>query len=349
MSEMPYALEKRLLKKLDLMIDRVTRDKPAKDALLQNHGGEGEGKSNASIAEAGYIKWKTKRDIHLFFRLEELINFAKNNTEKIIIWDEPSLDSLSSEQLKEINKDQLRLFMTIRKNRHFFIINYTKFWKFPEYMTVDRSLGMVHLYSRKEIEPGRFRYIKKKNLEMLYNNYVKRKQRTFKKLSSFGGKFPEVMVKHYNNMDITINNQQHSTLEDYERQKTFAIQSIGGKGMSRDKRELLLLRKRIATLELPIKSLTDFSKKLKIHRRILYAWKVYDVSSIENRTKMPVFLVNRNWDSDIGTNSTTTGVQWDGIDSTIKEEDTFDEENDPEPVQDDPLDAETDEDSSDDS
>lgn len=130
--------------------------------------------------------------------------------------------------------------MTVRKKRHFFIINVTKFWKFPEYIIVDRSLGMVHMYSRKEVEPGRFCYIKKRNLERLWNEYKTHKKRDYKKQSSFGGKFPEVMDKYFESFDVSINGKPHCTMRDYESQKNIAIASIGGVKSKMSKKELKL-------------------------------------------------------------------------------------------------------------
>jgi hypothetical protein len=129
-----YGNLKLLFKKLEVMIERCTNDKRKRDAVLINEGAEGEGKSNAAVLEAGFIKALTGRDIHLFFRLKEMMNFAQKTEGKIIIWDEPALDSLSSDAITTLNKDMTRLFMAIRKKRHFFLINYTKFWKFPEYI-----------------------------------------------------------------------------------------------------------------------------------------------------------------------------------------------------------------------
>lgn len=238
---LPYKLENRLLKKLKMMCDRCTDDKIKRDALLINEGGEGEGKSNISIAEAGVIKHLTGRPIHLFFKMEPMLRFAQSTEDKIIIWDEPSLDALSTDSLTSVVKDLTRLLMTVRKKRHFFIINITKFWKFPEYIIVDRSLGMVHVYSRKQKEIGRIFYIKKKNLENLWNDYQRQKKRSYAKYKSFGGSFPEVMNRYYNSLDINCNGIEHSTLKDYEREKDKAIESIGG--AKKSKKELMMTKK----------------------------------------------------------------------------------------------------------
>lgn len=251
-----YYLTNAYIKKLDIMIDRITRKKPRLDAWLQIHGGEGTGKTNASVLTAYYVKQKTNKQIYMFFRLEGLIKHAKSTEGNIYIWDEPSLDSLSTDQLKKIGRDLLRLIMTVRKKRHFFIVNFTKFWKFPEYVVVDRCLGMVHMYTPDEMDIGRFVYIKKKNLEGLWNDYFKLRKRNFKKYKTFHGKFPERMEKHLHQMGITVETIPNATYHEYEKQKDIAINSIGGSDMDMSKKELVVLRKlnglrvRIARLDI---------------------------------------------------------------------------------------------------
>jgi len=229
-----------LYKKLEVMIARCERDKPALDALLINEGAEGSGKTNASVLEAGFIRALTGREIHLFFRLKEMMEFAQTHEGKIIIWDEPSLDSLSSDAMTTLNKDMTRLFMAIRKKRHFFIVNFTKFWKFPEYITNERALGMFRTYSLKEIQNGRFLYIKKGNLERLRQDYDKNKKKNYRKYASFHGVFPEILEDYFDSMDISVNNRKNCTLKDYGDEKDKAIEQIGHKEGGMSKKELAL-------------------------------------------------------------------------------------------------------------
>ena len=235
-----YGNLKLLFKKLEVMVERCTSNIRKRDALLVNEGAEGDGKTNASVLEAGFIKALTGREIHLFFRLKEMMEFAQKTEGKIIIWDEPALDSLSSDAISTLNKDMLRLFMSIRIKRHFFIVNYTKFWKFPEYITSERALGMFRVYSRKEIEMGRFLYIKKGNLERLRQDYDKNKKKNYRKYASFHGVFPEVMEEYFDCLDISVNGRAHATLNDYEDEKVKAIGLIGVKASGMSKKELAL-------------------------------------------------------------------------------------------------------------
>ena len=227
-----YAIEKKLVKKLDRVVRGVTQESPKEDALLINEGKERKGKTNASVVEAAYFKAQTGRDVHLFFRLEPMIEFAKSTKNKIIIYDEPSLDSLTGDQLNSMNKDMQRLFMTVGKNRHIFIINYTKFWKFLEYIVVDRANGMIKM-SDKEV--GRFFYIRQKRLEFLWNEFRTKHKRAYKQAASFGGAMPNFMSREFSNLGFHVEDKQNATLEDYEEQKDKAIMSIGDKKSSKVK------------------------------------------------------------------------------------------------------------------
>lgn len=291
-TDLKYNLEKRLVEKLDLMIDRVTQEHPKKDAWLCNEGGEGEGKSNSAIAEAYYIKSKTKRDIHLFMRLEEVIDFAKRTKNKIIIWDEPSLDALSSDALKETNKNLIRLAMTIRSHRHFFIINFTKFHKFSEYVVVERCLGMVHMYSRKETQAGRFVYIKKKSLEQLWNDYRTKRQRNYKIHAAFRGSFPDIIEKNFDKMGIYVNGIKNATYEMYEKEKTKGIESIGEKNKSKDNIDLINLQYHIGQVDkkdFPIKDIESMCRLLGITSNKKRRWryiKPITPKSLENQANL---------------------------------------------------------------
>jgi hypothetical protein len=276
-TDLKYGLENRLIEKVDLIIERVSQEHPKKDALIIIEGGEGEGKTNTSVALGYYLKSKTKRDTHLFFKLEPLIQFAQSTEKKIIIWDEPALDALSTDWYKKVNLDLIRLLMTARKKRHIFIFNFTKFYKFSEYIVVDRCLALIHMYSRREIESGRFVYIRRKNLEALYLGYRMSKKRLYKKYTSFHGSFPEVLEKYFDKMGIYINDKV-ATYDDYEKEKDKSILSIGKeetKKESEDRKEVHELKYKISLIKCPIKTREELANKLGIVARTLEKWRVW--------------------------------------------------------------------------
>jgi len=222
-----YPLEKNLLPKLDLMAQRCSGKGSKKDVVLLCEGGEGEGKTTLSVAIAYYISEKTGRKFgeqNVFFDLNKLLKFAQETEEQIIIWDEPALQALSTDWASKIVKNLTRFLMMARKKRHFIIINMTKFYKFNEYIVVDRAIGLIHVYSRKNIQSGRFMYIKKKYLESLWRDYRFSKRRNYAKYCSkrIRGMFPDVLNPKYKNNVLSEFDDAH-----YESEKDKAINSIG--------------------------------------------------------------------------------------------------------------------------
>lgn len=146
------------------MIERCTRTKQEQDSVLIIEGPEGTGKTTGSVITTAYIKYLSKRDIYLFFNLLQLIKFAQNTEGKIIIWDEPALNSLTTDRLNTLNKNLMKLLMMCRAKRHFFIINIVDFTKFDPYIVVERPTGFVHLFKGRT---GHACYIRYRKLERL--------------------------------------------------------------------------------------------------------------------------------------------------------------------------------------
>lgn len=259
---MDFAFEKRLFAKIQLMCDRITKGN--KDAFLINEGYEGDGKTNSSLVEGivaqSLLKEKFKdTSIHLFFRTSSCIEFAKTTRNKIIILDEPSLESLSTDSLNALNKDLLRLVSMMRMKGHYFILNMTKFWKFPEFLMVDRALGMIHMDTKNNKSPGKFIYVRQKNLERLWNDKKKKNKRNYHKYLSFGGRMPLVMPDVFDKFKIQVEQKLNASYDDYEEQKEKSIESIGNKekNMSWDKKRLNELQYKIATLWKRIPKITQ--------------------------------------------------------------------------------------------
>lgn len=273
-TDLDYALENRLIDKLKIMMRRCTTTRAKKDSLLIVEGGEGEGKSNTAEAIAYYLSYEMKRSIHMFFRLQSLIEFARSTENKIIIWDEPSIDSLGTDWYKTINKDLMRLLMTCRKKRHFFIFNFVKFYKFSEYVNVDRALGLIHMYSRKGIEPGRFVYVRQGKLQRLWNDYRTKKERNYKKYRSFGGSFP-IVEKYFEKLKINIEGHPNCTMDDYERLKDKAIESIGTNKVKSNPyfKKYNELKKQIGSLTFPILTQEVMANKIDVTPKTLRNWR----------------------------------------------------------------------------
>ena len=274
-TDLQYYLDNAIIKMLDLSIARLTKVTPKKDILFIIEGAEGEGKTNTACAMAYYIKHFTKRPVTLFFQLENMIKFAQETEEQIIIWDEPALDALSTDWYRKSNKNLIRLLMMCRKKRHMFIFNFTKFHKFSEYVVVDRALGLIHMYSRNEQRPGRFIYIKKRNLEKLYLAYRSSKRRLYGRFSSYFGSFPEVLEKKFDQMEINVESVKKATYVEYNKEKDKSILQIGQIDKEKpdeNKIRLVALKGKLGKVRFPCRTQKDFAEKIDISPRTLQNW-----------------------------------------------------------------------------
>lgn len=236
--KIPY--DEALIGKLDLMIKRVMQKNPKQDAVFQNEGGEGLGKTTISVAEGYYISYKTGRSFsekNVFPDLKKAIDFAKSTEEQIIIFDEPARGALKVQWRNQVQQYLVELLMLARKKRHFVIFNFVKFYKFNEYIVVDRCLGMCHLYERRDGKGYAYAYIPKDSLENLYNDAIKKHQRNYFKYAIFTGEFPDVLnpEKSYNILDSF-------DKDSYEKEKDRVIASIGDNGIQIDEDKLKLDR-----------------------------------------------------------------------------------------------------------
>jgi hypothetical protein len=268
-----------LVQKFDLLIYRIMRKKPKQDAVITIEGAEGSGKTTMSILLAYYVHYITGKpfsDKNVFSETREAIDFAQSTEGQIIIFDEPALDVLSAEWWKEVQKDLIKLLMLSRKKRHFIIFNITKFYKFPEYLVVDRASCMLHIYEYQYQNQNRpnFSYIGKNFLENLYNDFRRRRERNYKKFSLFTDHFPDVLdpAMEYNVLD-------HFNVDEYEKKKDKAILSIGKKMKNPDKE----LKGKLGGLKFPIKNQIEFAKLLHTTPKTLRNWRA---ASEENSIKI---------------------------------------------------------------
>ena len=211
-----YSLDKGLKTRLDRMIERSSGSKKF-DNLLVIDGDEGYGKTTLAVEVAYYVAQQLKRPFsvdNVFFNVDELTEFARSNKEQLIIWDEAALGGLAAQWQSNVQKVLTQLLMVARKKKHFWIFNIPKFYKLNEYVIVDRAIGMIHVYARKETELGRFVYYSKRQKEKLYMDFKRKKQRNYKKYKTLHGTFPDVLSKLIDE-------------DAYDKKKDEAILSIG--------------------------------------------------------------------------------------------------------------------------
>lgn len=250
-----FMLEQKMYKKVMLLCKRVMQDHPKQDSTLGINGRTGTGKTNLAVIIAGLASQQTGRTINLFFSSAATLEFAQRTENQLIILDEPSLDMLARDWASQTAKNFLRLTNTMRRKRHFFIINLVNFWHFPQDLVVDRLNGLCHMYLKSNGSPGKFLYIRQKKLESLWNDYKKLNKRRFFHYKSFRGDIPYVMEDGtFEKLNISVDNKPNATYNDYEMLKDKAIASINKQDVKKDKTmiKLLTLRQKIGK--------ADFSK-----------------------------------------------------------------------------------------
>lgn len=243
-----YSMEKALKEKLDLMIGRMTGPNK-KDNLVLIDGDEGDGKSNMAMGIAYYVHDQTKRPFtvdNVYFNLEDLTTKALAEKEQIYVWDEGALGGLAGDWWNKNQKKFIKLLMVARKRRHFFIICIPKFFKLNEYLVLDRSIALIHVYLRNGIHHGRFVYFSKSAKEKLYYDWRKSRFRNYAKYYNLRGTFGEVLP-------LVIDEAE------YDRKKDLAILSIDKDDDVKDERTIrknlqIIWTKRMITLGILPKS-----------------------------------------------------------------------------------------------
>lgn len=204
--------------KLDLMINRMT-GKGTDDNILIIDGDEGQGKTEFAVGTCYYVSYKTGRKYNIdniFFKLDDIIDFAAKTKDQIIHFDEGALGLLTTQWWNTNNKKFLQLVMTARKKRHFIVICIPKFYKLNPYLIEERSIGLVHIYSRDNLHKGYFCYYNKDRKEQLLQDWKRKRIKNYRKLYNFRSRFVLAMKKVFTPEQV----------DAYEDKKDEAILSI---------------------------------------------------------------------------------------------------------------------------
>lgn len=256
-----YGLDNFLVKKLDLMIDRSTGKNNLDNWILVD-GDEGFGKTTLSCLMAYYVSQKTGRQFDascVFYDVEKMIDIAKKTKDRIFIWDEAALAGLSSEWQNKAQKRLLKLSMVIRKRRHFFVLNIPKFFKLNEYLVVDRSICLIHVYARDQMKPGAFAYYTKRAKEALFYKWKRTKARAYREYITFRGSFPDAMAQVVDEDAL-------------DKMKDQAIELFDMASPSQDKTKQELHDLKIKVAKLSGIQQKEKAKQLGIHPRTLGKW-----------------------------------------------------------------------------
>ena len=267
-TDLDYYMEDKLKAMMDLCIARCT-GKSHMDNLIIIDGDEGFGKSTLAMSLAYYVAHESGRQFpkdcsNVFFDPQKLIDFARSTQDQVIVWDEAALGGLSTQWQNEVQQHLIQLMMVARKKRHFYFFNIPKFFKLNEYLLVDRSIALIHVYARNEISLGRFCYFKKKNKEKLWYDRLRTKNRNYKKLYNFHGSFPNVLSKIIDE-------------DEYDKRKDEAIMSIGKK--SKENIWKIKYQKLLNNLTNSGYDLDELSKRIDLSKRQLSRYKKLELPS----------------------------------------------------------------------
>lgn len=252
-TDLDYHMDDAILEKMDLLIKRFSRKHPKLDSFLLFDGYEGYGKTTLSLQCAYYAAYKTGKEFsvdNVFFDVDELLKFAKEHENQIIIWDEAALAGMASDWHKKSQKKFIKFLMVARKKRHFYLMNIPHFRTLKRYLAIDRSLGLVHVYAQNETKLGYFTYYTRKHKEKLYDLLKRGNNNAYRTVRYRRGRFrslPEGIIDE----------------EKYDKKKDKAIDDIGvDEQMSAKEKKLRMLQYEFynAIDRSPI-TITDFCKK----------------------------------------------------------------------------------------
>jgi hypothetical protein len=279
LTDKKIVVEKRLVRFLVRMARRISQENPKLDYPLLIDGYEGYGKTNIAVGIAYVIAYLTKRSFtldNIFFDADDMIEYAIKNTHKIIVWDEAALAALAMQNTNDIQIQLVKMLMVARKNRHLFIINIPRFYRLKEPI-IERCMGLVHVYARREVQLGRFYFYRKKSFDALYEDYKRtRRKPDYSRYVSVRGTFDKALAKVLD---------EH----EYDMKKDEGILTMLNKSkrkyVDRYKQELWLLKKKLSSIKPPIKTKYELAAKIGVPESTLRMWS--ELNMDEDMTKKP--------------------------------------------------------------
>ncbi len=256
------SLDNHLRSKLDLICERTKNNL---DAVVIVDGDEGIGKSNLAAGCAYYCAWKLGRKFtvdNVFFKVEEMLDFAVSTENQVLDWDEAALGGLASNWQDKFQQKLLQMLMVARKKKHIYFICIPKFFKLNEYLVVDRSIALLHVYSPDEMKRGTFVYYRKRNKEKLFHDWRRKHKRNYKAYYDFNGRFGEYLPKVID-------------AETYEAKKDEAILSLSTNfdKQSPELKELIQLKYKVSQLKITTRK--ELASRLGLATKTLERWEDY--------------------------------------------------------------------------
>jgi len=182
-----FYLDNALKDMVDLCIQR--KDKKW-DNLLVIDGMERSGKTKLATTIGYYYSHATGKPFsvdNVFFDPEKLMEAATQTRQQCLIWDEAAFGGLSTQWQSRIQQKMNAVLMTTGKYEHLYIVIVPSFFRLNRYLAIDRSIGLLHVYTPDLVTRGFFTCLNMQEKTWIYNN--NRKSETYGKNISFRGKF----------------------------------------------------------------------------------------------------------------------------------------------------------------
>ena len=209
-----YYMEKDLVPNLDFLLER---NKKGWDNVLILDGEERSGKTTLGKQIGYYLNFKKKKNFtvdNIHFCPEEMFDYAMEQRQEVIMWDEAALGAMSEDRYKQSQQLIIKMLMTAGKYNHNYIFIIPKIRKLSDYIAEDRSIALLRVKSLNNIDRGFFDLFGKKKKNLI-SQFERKKQKYFIKRDMRGRFFS------YENTDKEV-----IDLAAYEQKKDNAIKSI---------------------------------------------------------------------------------------------------------------------------
>lgn len=216
-TDLDLYIDQNLKNMLDLL---VHRKKKKWDNVLIIDGKERSGKSTLAKTIAYYYGEQIGQKFSLkntFFDIQEMMEFARNEYGKLIVWDEAALGGLAIDWRNKIQQDLSVMLMTTGDHNHFYIMIVPNFFRLKDYLAIDRSIGLLHVYSPDMITRGYFQCLNESQKVWAYNNF--KKSQTYGRNCSFRGRFTEKHTDRIYPEDEYLE-KKHKAIDKYLNQST---------------------------------------------------------------------------------------------------------------------------------
>lgn len=176
-----------LQKKLD-NIKKVLEKKW--DAVILIDGVEGSGKSTLSFICGWYITDGKLTLKNVAEGTQDAIQKLEKLPDKsTLIIDEGSLMFSSKDVMRKEQRTLIKILNVIRQKMMCLIIVAPSFFDLNKYISIDRSRFLLHVYTNKDLERGRFTYFGQKKKKLLYTLGKKNFNSYSKPRADFRGRF----------------------------------------------------------------------------------------------------------------------------------------------------------------